>query len=273
MSGGKWEKRRERASELAAVHPFAAEGLRFYERIAAFQQALYGSFQAGNGGRLARPARRAGALREQLELPLLLPRFGPFLELLAEVSPPPLAQSAGELRARGAAGWEEALVRFWRTGIADPMPAEGLLAWAFLQPYAEHLADGSEPLAVDGTPGICPSCCSRPLVGVLRPQGDGGKRSLVCGLCATEWEFRRIGCPSCGEEGVDKLPVYVDQAAAALGHVRIEACDSCSHYITTIDMTRNGRAVPVVDELASIPLSLWANEHGYTKLSPNLLGI
>ena len=31
--------------------------------------------------------------------------------------------------------------------------------------------------------------------------------------------------------------------------------------------------LPVVDELAAIPLSLWAAENGYTKVSPNLLGL
>ena len=60
-----------------------------------------------------------------------------------------------------------------------------------------------------GTPPLCPLCAGRPLVGVLRPLGDGAKRSLVCSLCATEWEYRRIVRPACGEEGVDKLPVYV----------------------------------------------------------------
>jgi formate dehydrogenase maturation protein FdhE len=40
-----------------------------------------------------------------------------------------------------------------------------------------------------------------------------------------------------------------------------------------VDLTKNGHAVPVVDELATIPLNLWAQEHGYTKVQPNLLGI
>jgi len=30
--------------------------------------------------------------------------------------------------------------------------------------------------------------------------------------------------------------------------------------------------VPVVDDLAAIPLTLWASEHGYQRLQPNLLG-
>src|ERR1700694_2572092 len=37
--------------------------------------------------------------------------------------------------------------------------------------------------------------------------------------------------------------------------------------------TKNGLAEPLIDELASVPLDLWAQEHGYAKLHPNLLGI
>jgi len=37
-------------------------------------------------------------------------------------------------------------------------------------------------------------------------------------------------------------------------------------------LTRTGLAIPVVDELATIPLDLWAREHGYQKLQMNLLG-
>lgn len=54
---------------------------------------------------------------------------------------------------------------------------------------------------------------------------------------------------------------------------RVDACDTCHYYIKTVDLTKNGRAVPVVDELAAIPLSLWAAENGYMKVSTNLLGL
>ena len=107
-------------------------------------------------------------------------------------------------------------------------------------------------------------------MGVLREEGDGGKRSLICSLCATEWEFRRILCPACGEEAVDKLPVYT---ASEIDYVRVEACESCHTYIKSVDLTKNGLAVPVVDELASVPLNLWAEDHGYRKLQRNVLGI
>jgi FdhE protein len=256
----KWEQRIERARELAAAHPFAAEGLRFYERIASFQKSLYASLDG----------RGTGSLRQELELPLLLPRFEPFLSLVESIAPPPLAQSAAELKAGREMSWRDLLAEFWRNG-EQLAGAETLLAWAFLQPYAEHLADHTQPAEIrETTPALCPLCSSRPHVGVLRQQGDGAKRSLICALCATEWDYRRLVCPNCGEENVDKLPVYT---AEGIDHVRVEACDTCRHYIKTIDLTKTGRAVPVVDELAAIPLSLWAAENGYTKVSRNLLGL
>jgi FdhE protein len=246
---GKWDRRIERANELAAKHPFAAEALTFYARIAEFQRSLY----AGLGS-------ASGSLRGELELPILLPYFAPYLALIKEIAPPPLAQSAAGLR-------NEVLEEFWR-GSEPLTAAESLIAWTFLQPYAERLADQGDPVQTQAA--VCPRCSGRPQAGVLRQQGDGAKRSLICSLCATEWEYRRLVCPACGEENVDKLPVYT---AEQLPHVRVEACDTCRHYIKTIDLTRDGRAVPVVDELAAIPLSLWAAENGYTKVRPNLLAL
>jgi FdhE protein len=89
-------------------------------------------------------------------------------------------------------------------------------------------------------------------------------------LCAHEWGYRRLVCPNCGSEDVHKLPVY---SANEIAGVRVEACDICHHYIKTVDMTKDGNAVPVVDEIATIALNLWAEEHGYTKIQTNLLGI
>src|SRR5215471_9114788 len=98
MTGGKWERRLERASELAATHPFAAEGLRFYERIATFQRSLYESLEAAAGApRAPKKVRAPGTLRDEFELLPLLPWFASFLGFVAEVAPPPLARAAAEL--------------------------------------------------------------------------------------------------------------------------------------------------------------------------------
>ncbi|HUJ20445.1 MAG TPA: formate dehydrogenase accessory protein FdhE [Bryobacteraceae bacterium] len=77
-------------------------------------------------------------------------------------------------------------------------------------------------------------------------------------------------CPQCKEESETRLPVYT---ADQFPHVRVEACDSCQTYIKSVDLTRNGLAVPVVDELATVSLNVWAEQRGYAKLQLNLLGM
>jgi FdhE protein len=134
-----------------------------------------------------------------------------------------------------------------------------------LQPYAEQFRKPS------GSAGsVCPSCGSKPVAGVLRGEGDGAKRSLVCSLCALEWPFRRVICVHCGEEDKEKLPVYM---AAQIEHVRVEACDTCRTYIKSVDLTKDGFAVPQVDEIATVALNLWADEHEYQKVETNILGM
>jgi FdhE protein len=267
---GKWEKRSERASELASSHPFASEGLRFYQRLARFQKSLYADIEAECG--TAKEKRLSGTLRGEFDVFMLLPRFAPFVSALEEIAPPPLSRSAHELRLQDASHWQRILRKFWERSPAgvNLKPAEELVCWLFLQPYAEYLADHSEWAPGDLTAATCPLCGNKPQVGVLRPEGDGGKRSLICSLCAREWDYGRIACAACGEEDPQKLALY---SANEFTYVRVEACDSCHQYIKTVDLTKNGHAVPVVDELAFIPLDLWAAEHGYQKLHPNLLGI
>ena len=53
----------------------------------------------------------------------------------------------------------------------------------------------------------------------------------------------------------------------------MEACNICKAYIQTVDLTKNGLAVPEVDELAALPLTLWADENGYQKTTRNVLGL
>lgn len=92
----------------------------------------------------------------------------------------------------------------------------------------------------------------------------------MCSACLTIWPFRRVVCANCGEERPDKLGVF---QSPAFDHVRIEACDTCWHYIKGIDLTRLGLAIPLVDEVAAAALDLWAMEQGYTKIELNLVGL
>jgi FdhE protein len=220
-----WDRRIQRAEELAKTCSAAAEMLRFYGEIARFQKAIYEQQPSD-----------------------VLPQLPALLSLVKRIGPEPLVRMAEEC-----AGIEEG----------------GLFERWLLQPSYEYRA-GHSDVALDAVRPDCPFCGERPQVGVLRGEGDGAKRSLICSLCSTEWDFRRLLCPGCGEESPDKLPVYT---AEELPYVRIEACDTCGVYIKAVDLSRNGLAVPVVDELATVSLNLWADDHGYSKLQLNLLGM
>ena len=110
---------------------------------------------------------------------------------------------------------------------AEPAVSDRLLAWIFLQPYAEYLAD-SRPRAFGwNTLGL--SAVRRQTDRwLLRPEGDGAKKSLVCMLCAHEWAFRRIYCPACGEEREPQMAFY---SAPEIAHVRVDVCDTCHTYL------------------------------------------
>jgi formate dehydrogenase maturation protein FdhE len=285
MIPAKWDRRIRRANDLASSSPFAAEALTFYEHVAKFQKGLYANIQNALKGTKKTPATRP--LRDELDLFLLLPQFSPFLSAIEHAAPKPLAQAASGLASQGPAGWQQAIEHFWFAGLENsltPPVIEGpsapgssaentavsLLAWIFLQPYAEFLADHRESEVIDGTPSTCPLCGALPIVGVLRSEGDGAKKSLLCMLCAHEWRFRRVYCPSCGEEREPQMAFY---SAPEIAHVRVDVCDTCHTYLKSVDLTKTGLAVPVVDEIATIPLDVWALQHGYRKLQLNILGI
>ncbi len=207
------------------------------------------------------------------ELPQLMGSFPAFLALVEKQAPARLAQVARDLGHAGSDSWLDLLNNLWFAPDQNPEPRPELnefLALAFLQPYAEFVR-GRVPLHLQNyTYALCPFCSRKPVMGVLRPLGDGAKRNLLCGFCLCEWEFRRIVCPGCDEKDHAKLPVYT---AEEFPYIRVECCDACHTYIKSIDLSKNGLADPLVDELASVPLDLWAQEHGYAKLHPNLLGM
>jgi formate dehydrogenase accessory protein FdhE len=265
-----YDARIRRAEKLIAAKSSASELLSFYKRIATFQKGFLAQISEAA---LQQPdAQQFGSVRDGLDLTLLLPHFRTFLSLVEQNAPNALATAAREIAALPSDSWSALLTSYWELGglFDQQIGAFGqFFPRAFLQPYAAYVAGRTAVPPVLATPRVCPLCGGRPLFGVLRLEGDGGKRCMVCSFCGYEWEFRRILCPTCGEEEEKKLPVYV---AEQFPHVRVEACDTCKFFVRTIDLTKDGHAVPVVDDLAAIPLTLWAHELGYSRLQPNLLG-
>ena len=143
-----------------------------------------------------------------------------------------------------------------------------------LQPYAEQLvAQAVTPVVRPEGRGElwCPFCGNSPQLSILHAEGGahGGGRLLQCAMCSTTWTFGRVRCANCGEADEHRLAYYT---ANQLDYLRVDACDTCGHYLKAVDLTRLGAAVPVVDDVASSALDLWAVQHGYCKAQLSLVG-
>lgn len=265
-----YDVRVRRADNLITANSSAAEILSFYKHIASFQKTLHAKMAKANSA--DEQVQRCGVLREALDVTVVLPHYRSFLAIVEKHGPSALAETARATSALPAEAWLERLTEYCQYGGLPGRETdafEHFLSHAILEPYAARVAGLLAPPPIVETRRVCPMCGAQPLLGVLRPEGDGGKRCMVCSFCGHEWDFRRIWCAACGEEDEKKLPVYL---AEEFPHIRVEACDTCKSYLRTIDLTRDGRAVPVVDDIAAIPLTLWAHEHGYRRMQSNLLG-
>ncbi len=96
--------------------------------------------------------------------------------------------------------------------------------------------------------GRCPMCGALPIIAFLeRPAvdekntflaGGGGKKHLHCGLCGTDWVFRRSACPACGEEGSGVIEI-VRESGPSHGE-RLDWCTKCGTYCPTVDLRECG---------------------------------
>lgn len=228
-----WDRARERAVILRGLYPAAAQILGFYHDLLGYQKAM-----------------AADTLRE------LNVRSLADLDLAAPVIVQRFADEAGRLLERHAAGEDAVTGEFKRLAV--------------LQPLYHALAPPGPKAARAAVPGRCPFCSGAPLVGVLRESGDSAERSMVCELCLSEWSVPRVACVECGETKPGLLPRYT---ADQIPHVHVEACDRCKTYVKVVDLTIDGEAVPIVDDLATLALDMVAREKGYSRPVPNFAGV
>lgn len=257
-----WENGPQRIEHLFTERSEAREILAFYQSLLLVQKKLFASLgQASLSGSLS------------LDLPVLAGQLGTFLRWLCDNGSILLRSQAQEMVAWQSHRKEELLLSYWR---GETIAGENFFPKAFLQTYAAFLARHRIALQGRGsTKGGCPFCGAPPQTAILQsgPAGAGGegaKRFLVCSLCCTNWPINRCSCARCQEVDPHKLPYYQSES---LPTVRIETCDTCKHYIKEIDLTKDTRAVPLVEEIATPTLDLWAHENGYTKVELNLAGI
>ncbi|HEU5469145.1 MAG TPA: formate dehydrogenase accessory protein FdhE [Actinophytocola sp.] len=264
-----WAAPGRRAAALRDRHPFAAEMLTLY--LALLEVWADADAAARDVPPDALAGWAAGAVLP--EVVAATRRHGP--APLAELLP------AGNLD-----GTTE-LLAAWLAGD-ELEPVERYLARAALRgPLAA--VDAATACAADPAPRgerRCPRCAGPPQLSYRTDSGDTlatGSRRLQCARCAESWSFSSSACAFCGETAGAQRTVFAEQGGgpkvgrreadgATFPHLRIEACGLCQRYLIDVDLGRDPRAVPEVDELAALPLDLYAAEHGYTKITPNLMG-
>jgi FdhE protein len=263
MKQESWDTRIQRAEHLAARSEAARELLTFYATLLRAQKESYEYLRSRKGWL------PSGALEK--DLPVVRATVPGLLRAVEASGPPALVEEAQALLRAGEGEIDETLLEQWRA----PTDAR-FFAKALLQPYARWLAEsGAQPSDRERgrREGRCPFCGGKPQVSFLQtsePGSESGGRGLVCSACLTVWPVRRVVCANCGEERPAKLGYF---QAPEYEHIRIEACDTCQHYIKGVDLTRLGLAVPLVDEVAAAALDVWAHEHSYTKVELNLVGL
>ena len=258
-----WDICIQRAEDLSAQDSAPKELLDFYVNLLHVQKRIY------EGLRSERDWLPSAVLTEDLRV--VKSYFPILLRLVDEHGPAALKSEARILSGVKDEAVEDLLLTYWHFPSA-----EQFFAKAFLQPYARWLADlGRQPTdrRFDKVENRCPFCGGMPQVSYLQTReasAESGNRDLVCAICLTSWSFRRVVCAYCLEERPFQLLIY---QTANYDYVRVEACDTCKRYIKGIDLTRFGLAVPLVDDVASAVLDVWAQEHGYTKIELNLVGV
>lgn len=272
---------RARATNLAERWPFANEVLQFYLRLLEVQE---------------RARDEAAGIEPDQVVAFAAERVAPrVVETSAAYGPPMLQQGVLE---RFDTIDLHATMASWLRG--DPLDAvDRFLARASCAPVLEALGPRAGELC-DGVRDDrhCPNCGGLPQLGYMSTNAEDlvtPHRFLLCSRCATPWAYARMVCAACGEDDTAKLLHFSEigaleaeatgktvrgaetkpdarAAAATMPHVSIDGCVTCKHYVLNIDLGREPRAVPVVDELAALPFYLYANERGLSKIVSNALG-
>lgn len=254
-----WARRRRRARQLLERHPFAAQLLRLYGVLLDAQERAFLMTLDDRPD----PTDVAAYVADHV--------MADVVENTVVAGPPALAAAA---RDRLAEGGLEAPVARWLGG-EQQSPVDEYLARAAAVPVLEALgpAAGRACRRSQGAGG-CPRCGGRPQLSYLADSGEPlvtAPRALLCCRCGASFIHERMMCPACGERSSARLPIYADDER--FPHVRVDACATCRRYLLTLDLRRDPEAVPIVDELAALPLDLYAQERGFAKIVPNLLGI
>lgn len=127
---------------------------------------------------------------------------------------------------------------------------------------AEAVALAAAPLLETHLQGwqraYCPVCGHPP--SAARLVDKEGFRELHCGLCATNWRYRRTACPFCETTDAAKLDLLLVENDRG----RVETCAACRSYLLCADERSPGATLPsILLPLSMAHLDVIAQDKGF----------
>ena len=184
---------------------------------------------------------------------------------------------AGMALVGGSGDQRHGLVEAWLEDPAGPEAVLGFWVRVAAGPVLEAArVQIATPSRDEWTGAACPACGGLAQASVIAEESGefmgGSPRSLVCGRCAGWWTFPRATCTWCAEADPRKVPSFVPDERRA---VRIDGCETCGSYVKTFDLREAGglQLVPLVDDVATVSLDLWANDQGLARHLVSFAGV
>jgi formate dehydrogenase maturation protein FdhE len=278
-----FDSRLARCEELLASTPWASEPLTVLALVLEHQGRRVATPEVSTA--VERMVADEPTQRQRHEYPLLDPFQS--LDLLAvelELATahldgeqlPVALRTAGDEVQQQSAGDRAAIVEAW-LDMTDELAAPiGFWCRVAFGPVFELAAAAVLPVPADWAGRHCPVCGGPPQLSVIAE--DSGEflgrsdRDLLCARCAASWSFPRGTCPVCGEHDPRRVNGFVTRGNRG---VRIDGCEGCHTYVKTFDLRVPGgrHVVPLVDDVATLSLDLWAQAQGFHPVSPSLAGM
>lgn len=129
-----------------------------------------------------------------------------------------------------------------------------------IKPFLQVFAESAKPYidTENWLQSHCPVCGHKANIGLI--DNNEGKRFLRCAHCDTEWLFKLLSCPWCGNN--DHRALSFLQIEETPGY-ELHTCEQCMGYIKIINERNGGSREVLSDETATIYLDVIARQQGY----------
>ncbi|ADC89596.1 formate dehydrogenase accessory protein [Thermocrinis albus DSM 14484] len=241
---------RDRIKVLSKRHPESLHMLQFMERVLEFQH-------------------RAQATVQEIDWSRNLHILIDLLQLCVSIGPSSLKERAKEFMEFDENTLCAMVTKFLEDKTATDI--DRFIFLTFLGPIYSSWASKGRYDSKGWLKKVCPVCGFKPYVSyVVDEEEVEGARYLTCVMCGFSWYFNRTSCVACGNNEDHLLEYYYTEGEE---YVQLQVCHRCGTYIKVLDMRVEGTVIPILDDIATVSMDLWARQRGFVRYEKNLLGL